>query len=188
MHAKAIVGAAALAGFSMIQMSPAPVWAVVPAIAGVVAKTLQVVLDEISERDLPDGGFEIKGRIPSAKFDRRQQQSCFGPVKDGVPSNVVENCCGQMPGADITVTGSLGSGECSCFYNREGKVLTVSQVSRSTVCRPTVSPLLHGSTALVSFPTLAALTASSMPASPPRSTVLSRTLSSPRFKHHDDQI
>ena len=115
MHAKALVGAATLAGFSMIQMSPAPVWAIVPAIAGVVAKSLQVVLDEISQRDLPDGGFEIKGRVPSAKFDRRQQQSCFGPVQDGVPWNVVENCCGQMAGADVTVTGSLGSGKSLCM-------------------------------------------------------------------------
>jgi hypothetical protein len=109
MYAKAALGAAALTGFSLIQQSPAPVWTLIPGIASIVVNGISAHMDR---RDLSDGSFELSTRIPDVlPLETRQGQSCFGPVREGVPQHIVDSCCGGLAGAWVTVTGSPGSGK-----------------------------------------------------------------------------
>lgn len=109
MYAKAALGAAALAGFSLIQQAPAPVWTLIPGIASIVVNGISAHMDR---RDLGDGSFEVKARIDQVPdLETRQGQSCFGPVREGVPQHIVDSCCGGLAGSHVTVTGGGDRGK-----------------------------------------------------------------------------
>lgn len=108
MYAKAALGAAVLTGFGLIQQAPAPVWTLIPGIAGIIVNGISAHLDR---RDLGNGAFEVKARIDDVPLETRQGQSCFGPVREGVPPHIVDSCCGGLAGSHVTVTGGGGRGK-----------------------------------------------------------------------------
>lgn len=108
MYAKAALSAAALTGFSLIQQSPAPVWTLIPGIASIVVNGISAHMDR---RDLGNDGFELSARIADVPLEARQGQSCFGPVREGVPQHIVDSCCGGLAGAYVTVSGSPSTGK-----------------------------------------------------------------------------
>ncbi|PVI01090.1 hypothetical protein DM02DRAFT_367364 [Periconia macrospinosa] len=100
--------AAVLVGFTMMQTCPAPVGAVIGFIASIVGSVGKVIVNELSKRDFDDGGFEYEFTLgtmepDSASLDKRA--TCM-PTPNGVPENVIQNCCNSLRGARIVVTGS----------------------------------------------------------------------------------
>ncbi|KAI6084731.1 hypothetical protein F4821DRAFT_166282 [Hypoxylon rubiginosum] len=105
MRYQAATATAIVAGFTFMQSCPAPVWQLVPAIAGIIVQALEITVNAIdNNRDFADEhGFELEGTINTPVLDARAQY-CM-PVPSGVPENVIENCCNALKGARIKVTG-----------------------------------------------------------------------------------
>ncbi|KAK6954626.1 hypothetical protein Daesc_004593 [Daldinia eschscholtzii] len=105
MRYQAAAATAVLAGFSFLQSCPAPVWHLVPAIAGIVVQVLEIIVKEIDKRDVvgeDDFAIEAKIQLNNELYNRGKY--CMD-VPKGVPENVIENCCNALRGAHIKVTG-----------------------------------------------------------------------------------
>jgi hypothetical protein len=106
MRYQTAAGAAIALGFTFLQSCPAPVWAVVPAIAGIIAQSLEIVVDSIGKRSI-DGDefdFSVEAIIHPEVLLERRGGYCM-PVPKGVPENVIGNCCKALRSARIKITG-----------------------------------------------------------------------------------
>ncbi|KAI0376143.1 hypothetical protein F5Y04DRAFT_267155 [Hypomontagnella monticulosa] len=105
MRYQAAAATAVVAGFTFLQSCPAPIWQLVPAIAGIIVQALEIVVSEVSNKrdfDMTDG-FEIEATVAENSLEARGKY-CMA-VPKGVPENVIENCCNALRGARIKVTG-----------------------------------------------------------------------------------
>ncbi|KAI5859418.1 hypothetical protein GGS23DRAFT_585353 [Durotheca rogersii] len=107
MRYQAATGAAVLAGFTMLQSCPAPVWQLVPAIAGIVAGALEITVSEIGKRDVDGEEFNVETVVATdIKPDTLNARAKYCmPVPKGVPENVISNCCNSLRNAHIKITG-----------------------------------------------------------------------------------
>ncbi|KAF3056408.1 hypothetical protein GL218_06478 [Daldinia childiae] len=105
MRYQAAAATAFVAGFTFFQSCPAPVWHLVPAIAGIVVQVLEIIVKEIDKRDITgEDGFEIEAKVQLNNELYNRGKYCMD-VPNGVPENVIENCCNSLRGAHIKVTG-----------------------------------------------------------------------------------
>ncbi|KAI1772979.1 hypothetical protein F4818DRAFT_443865 [Hypoxylon cercidicola] len=104
MRFQAATAAAVVASFTFLQSCPAPVWQLIPAIAGIIVQALEITVNEIKNNKEFGDEFELEGTVSAGGALDSRAKYCMA-VPNGVPENVIENCCNALRGARIKVTG-----------------------------------------------------------------------------------
>ncbi|KAH7130083.1 hypothetical protein B0J11DRAFT_503889 [Dendryphion nanum] len=111
MRYQAAAGAAMIAGMALLQSCPAPVWAIVPAIAGIIAQTLEIVVDHLDKRE--DGTttttygdeFYAEAIYHSERAVLEGRAKYCMPVPKGIGEHLIRDCCNSLKSARIKITG-----------------------------------------------------------------------------------
>jgi hypothetical protein len=76
MRYSAAVSAALIMGFTYMQSCPAPVWAMIPSIASIVASIGKTIVSVVGKRDLGGDAFEVEAVLNTSALDKRA--TCVG--------------------------------------------------------------------------------------------------------------
>lgn len=108
MQYKTATAAGILAAYSLLQSCPAPVVALIPIIAEIAGAIAGAGVYWFGrKRDFGSEGFTFEAEfVTDSQLEGRA--SCM-PTPNGVPENVIQNCCNALNGAYITVKGYQSS-------------------------------------------------------------------------------